>query len=97
MSSRFSQGYLSPRRRVALLESGSLSHTPPTYIASTAHYHTGTNPRAAPTMEIVDDFIEYVDPVLRPALPVLPPPILPPYHHGELKIVLDFFFEQGFK
>ena len=54
-------------------------------------------------MEIVDvdPFLEYVDPVLRTALPVLPPPILPGYHHDaagiengmqrtclELKVVL---------
>ena len=87
MSSRFSQGYISPRRRVALIENGSLSHASPTYLASPAHYHTGSTQQATPTMEIVDDFIEYVEPVIRTPLPVLPPQILPPYHHGIFKFM----------
>ena len=70
-----------------MIENGSLTHSSPAYIASPAHYHTNSSQPAGPTMEIVDvdPFIEYVDPVLRTALPVLPPPILPSYHHGKLR------------
>ena len=83
LSSRFPQGYISPRRRVALIENGSLTHSTPAYIASPTHYHTNSSQPSGPTMEIVDvdPFLEYVDPVLRTTLPVLPPPILPGYHH----------------
>ena len=70
---------------MALIENGSLAHTSPTYLASPAHYHTNSSQQGAPTMEIVDDYIEYVDPVLRTPLPVLPPQMLPPYHPGIIK------------
>ena len=83
LSSRFSQGYISPRRRVALIENGSLSHASPTYLATSPHYHANGSPRTGPPIDIMDDFIEYVDPVLQPRpLPVIPPQILSAYHHG---------------
>ena len=89
MSSRFSQGYISPRRRVALIENGSLSHASPTYLATSPHYHANGSPRTGPPIDIMDDFIEYVDPVLQPRpLPVIPPQILSAYHHGRFKICL---------
>jgi len=90
MSSRFPQSFLSPRRRVALIENGALTHTSPTYLASPAHYHANSSQQTGPTMEIVDDYIEYVDPVLRTPLPVLPPQMLPPYHHGMSKLSVSY-------
>ena len=91
MSSRFPQSFLSPRRRVALIENGALTHTSPTYLATPAHYHANSSQQAGPTMEIVDDYIEYVEPVLRTPLPVLPPQMLPPYHHGRFKLLFEFY------
>ena len=90
LSSRFSQGYLSPRRRMALIENGALAHSSQAYLASPAHYHPTTTQGAAPPIELVDDFIDFVDPVLRPALPILPPPILPAYHHGKLQFLCSW-------
>ena len=75
---------------MALIENGALAHSSQAYLASPAHYHPTTTQRAAPPIELVDDFIDFVDPVLRPALPILPPPILPAYHHGKLKFLCSW-------